>query len=333
MTGLKDIFGQDDAIERLRAAHASDRLAHGLIFAGPEGVGKGTAAGALAAWFLCEKPGKEDACGVCESCKAMQASAHPDYHVITKEMARLMDKSGTSKATQVSISVIREYVVNPAGRKTVMGRGKVFIIEQAELMTAAAQNGLLKTLEEPAGRTLIVLLTTHAGDLLPTVRSRSQTIQFAGLPADVVVRELKKRGVDASTAKEAAELTDGSLGVALRWVEDGMLSSVQAVAKSVDSVMLKAGAGSELADVLRKSADEYAAKVLARDELASKDSAVRTGLGMYLGIASRRIRGKLADESLIDRVCSAIDVIARAEMYLDANVNVSLVMEQLGAGI
>jgi DNA polymerase-3 subunit delta' len=333
VTKLKDIFGQDDAIERLRAAFGADRLAHGLIFAGPEGVGKATAATALGAWFLCEKPGKEDACGQCESCKAMAAGAHPDFHVITKEMARLIDKSGTSKATQLSINVIREYVVDPAGRKTVMGRGKVFVIEQAELMTTAAQNGLLKTLEEPLGRTLIVLLTTHANELLPTVRSRSQTIRFVGFPCELVVRELKKRGVDAQAAKEAADLTDGSLGVALRWIEDGILTSAQSVAKSVDVAMAKSGAGSELAEVVRKSADEYAAKVLARDELASKDSAVRTGLGMYLGIAVRRIRGKLADEPVTERACAAIDAIGRAEMYLDANVNVSLVMEQLGAAI
>jgi hypothetical protein len=121
--------------------------------------------------------------------------------------------------------------------------------------------------------------------------------------------------------------------LALRWIEDGILPAAQAVVKSVDSVIVKTGAGGELADVVRKSADDYAQKVLARDELASKDSAVRTGLGMYLGIAARRIRGKLAQDAITERACAAIDAIARAEMYLDANVNVGLVMEQLGAGI
>jgi DNA polymerase III subunit delta' len=287
----------------------------------------------LGAWFLCEKPGKHDACGVCESCRALEAGTHPDFHVITKELARFIDKSGTSKATQLSINVVRQYVVEPGGRKTVMGRGKVFVIEQAELMTPAAQNGLLKTLEEPAGRTSIVLLATHAGELLPTVRSRCQIVRFMGLNADVVVRELKKHGVDAATAAQAAELTDGSLGVALRWIEDGILGAAQAVAKSVDAAISKNGAAGELAELLRKSADEYAAKVLARDELASKDSAVRTGLGMYLGIAARRIRSRLEEGENVERACSAIDAIAQAEKYLDANVNVSLVMEQLGVGI
>ncbi|HEY1922641.1 MAG TPA: hypothetical protein VGG44_07720, partial [Tepidisphaeraceae bacterium] len=99
MIRLCDIFGQDGAIASLRSAVASDRLPHGLIFAGPEGVGKGTTVAGLAAFFLCEKPGAEDACGKCRSCLAMEGGNHPDYHVITKELARVHDKSGSSKAT------------------------------------------------------------------------------------------------------------------------------------------------------------------------------------------------------------------------------------------
>jgi hypothetical protein len=105
------------------------------------------------------------------------------------------------------------------------------------------------------------------------------------------------------------------------------------VAKAVDSVISRGGSASELAELLRKSADEYAAKVLARDELASKDSAVRTGLVMYLGIAARRIRSRLEEGENVERACAAIDAIAQAEKYLDANVNVPLVMEQLGGAI
>jgi DNA polymerase-3 subunit delta' len=207
----------------------------------------------------------------------------------------------------------------------------VFVVEQAELMTAAAQNALLKTLEEPAGRTLIVLLTTHASELLPTVRSRCQTIGFAPLERELVVKELRCRGVDAATAATAAELADGSLGVALRWIEDGMLTPAAAVAESVDSVL--AGRASDLANLLRASADAYAQKVLERDELASKDSATRTGLGVYLGIASKRIRRRLGDADVADRACAAIDAIARAEKYLDANVNLAVVLEQLAIAV
>jgi len=331
MIRLKDIFGQEAVVESLRGAMAADRLGHGLIFAGPAGIGKATCATALGAFFLCERAEKGDACGTCASCVAIAAGSHPDFHGITKELARLYDKTGKSKATQIGIEVIRHGVAEPAGRKTVLGRGKVFVIEEAELMSAAAQNGLLKTLEEPVGRSLIVLLTTHANELLPTIRSRCQIVPFVALKGELVIRELKKRGIDPATAETAAELADGSLGVALQWIEDDILGSAAEVAQSVDAAL--AGKGSDLGELLRKRADAYAQKVLARDELASKDSAVRNGLAMYLGIAARRVRRRLTETNTAERACGAIDAIARAEKYLDANVNVSLVMEQLSAAV
>lgn len=91
-----------------------------------------------------------------------------------------------------------------------------------------------------------------------------------------------------------------------------------------------------MADLLRKGADAYAAKALERDELASKDSAVRAGLGVYLSVAARRVRQRLrpaGDGDFLDHACDAIDAIARAEKYLAANVNVSLVLEQLAAAL
>jgi DNA polymerase-3 subunit delta' len=334
MNRLSDIFGQDAVIASLRAAIAADRLPHGLIFAGPEGVGKATAAAALAALFLCEQPGPTDACGKCRSCHAIATGNHPDYHIITKELARLHDKTGSSKATQLSINVIRHDLAEPAGRKTVLGRGKVFVVEQAELMTDAAQNALLKTLEEPAGRCLIVLLTIHAGELLPTIRSRCQTYRFASLSGKLVANQLQRRGIDAAAAASAADLCDGSLGVALRWIEDGILVHAALVAESMDNIL--AGKNADVADLLRKGADAFAAKALERDELASKDSAVRTGLGVYLAIAARRIRQKLRTANAADfqdQACDAVDAIALAEKYLSANVNVSLVLEQLAGAL
>ncbi len=331
MTRLKDIFGQDAVIADLRGAMSVDRLAHGLVFAGPQGIGKGTTAAALAAFFLCQTPTRDDACGKCESCRAIAANAHPDYHVVTKELARVYDKSGTSKATQVSIQVIRHSVAEPAGRKTVMGKGKVFVIEQAELMTPAAQNALLKTLEEPAGRALIILLTTHAGELLPTIRSRCRIFQFASLPMDLVVNQLKLRGSNPATAAQAAELAEGSLGVALRWIEEGLMDSVSAVAGAVDAAM--AGKGSDLAETLRSSAEIYTQKVLDRDEFASKDTTMRVALGLYLGIAARRIRQRLTNPQTTERACAAIDAIAQAEKYLDANVNTGVVIAQLAGAV
>jgi DNA polymerase-3 subunit delta' len=335
MVSLKDIYGQDAAVADLRAAFKADRLPHGLIFAGASGVGKRTTAEALGRLFLCEKPQGGEGCGKCQSCLAMGAGGHPDFHFITKEMARLHDKSGTSKATQIAIQVIRQELTAPAGRKPGLGRGKVFVIEEAELMTAAAQNALLKTLEEPLGRTLIILLTRSTAELLATVRSRCQTIRFAPLDEKWIVRQLGERGIDSKTAKLAAEMSDGSIGAALRWIEDAALEPAEAIATRVEAVL--AGKGAEdLPELLKKSADVLAQKRLDRDPLASKDAATRDGLAVYLSVVSRRLRRDLAEKhpaSRLEKTCRYIDAVALAEKYLDANVNVSLVLEQLGLSL
>src|SRR5690606_28843975 len=123
MTSFDDILSQPHAVSALRRAFVADRLPHGLIFAGPTGVGKGTAALALATSFLCERPEGDVPCGTCESCRAMAAGAHPDYHVIVKELIRYYDKAGRSKGTTLSIHVIRPELNEKAARKAVMGRG------------------------------------------------------------------------------------------------------------------------------------------------------------------------------------------------------------------
>jgi DNA polymerase-3 subunit delta' len=333
MTTLQDIFGQDAAIETILRAYDADRLPHGLVFAGPAGVGKATTARALGTLFLCEKPKADKPCGVCQSCVLMQAGNHPDYHVVYRQLIRLEKES--SKAITLPVDVIRDYLVAPAGRKPMMNRGKVFVVEEAELMNPQAQNALLKTLEEPYGRTLIILLSDQAHSLLPTIRSRCQTIPFASLEPKVVQRELEKRGVDKSAAAVAAQLAEGSLGVALKWVEDEVVPAAAELTKQIDGLLAGRSPG-DLADWFKKAADAYAEKQLKRDKLASKDQATREGLSLYLRIAAARFRQRLAgttDPDQLEHACAAIDAIIRAEQYLDGNVNVGLTFQQLATAL
>ena len=335
LTSLKNIFGQDAAIEWLRRAYLADRVPHGLLFAGPVGVGKASTAAALAALFLCERPKDASACGSCASCRVFAAGNHPDFHVLTKELIRYHDKTGKSKGIDLSIHVLRPELIEPAGRKAVMGRGKVFVIEQAELMNPQAQNALLKTLEEPAGRTLIVLLTDQPGALLATIRSRCQTVRFAALDPAQVRKELERRGVDRAMATTAAELARGSLGVALKWIEDGVIASAREILDQIDGI-LSGRPAPDLPAWFKKAAEAYAEKQLERDELASEDQATREGYALYLTVAGERIRPRLAEATEpaeLERACAAIDALARAEAYLDANVNTALVFQQLAVAL
>jgi len=331
MLNWKNIFGQDEALSALRPAYRADRLPHGLIFAGPIGVGKATTAGVLAQLFLCEQPKDDIACGTCESCRIFAGGNHPDYHVITKELIRYHDKTGKSKGIDLSINVIRPELIEPACRKPGMGRGKVFIIEQAELMNPAAQNALLKTLEEPAGRTLIILVTDQPACLLPTVRSRARLVRFAALDSSIVLRELGKRKIPVEVAKRAAKLAGGSLGLALKWIEDGVVEPAGELVAQIDG-LLRETPPADLPGWLRKAADDYAAIQLKRDELSSKEQATREGLNIYLMIAAEHLRSRLTndgDAERLDALCDMIEAIAQTETYLDANVNVALALQQL----
>jgi DNA polymerase III subunit delta' len=342
MSVFNAIFGQSDAIDSLRRAYLADRLPHGLIFAGPTGVGKATTVCALAKLFLCEQPKSDSPCGRCESCRLVESGNHPDSHVITKELIRYHDKTGKSKGINLSIDVIRPELIEPASRKAVMGRGKVFVIEQAEVMTAQSQNALLKTLEEPAGRALIVLLTDQPDALLPTIRSRCQTVRFAALDPALAARELVKRGQDKALAARAAELASGSLGVALKWIEDGVIEPAEQLLGQLDG-LFAGRLPDDLPGWFRKAADAYAERQMQRDELGSKDQATREGLALYLHLAAEHVRRRLeqfggggagssgAASVELERACAAIDAIARAEQYLDANVNIPLVFQQLAA--
>ena len=206
---FREILGQDWVVSHLKTARQSGRLSHAYLFLGPEGVGKATTARALAAALNCAQPADDgDACGTCPSCRRMQAGTHPDFLVIAPE---------ESKA-QIGIEKIRELrrltAYPPLG-----GGWRVVLIKPAEALTVqndAAANALLKTLEEPPDRHLLVLTARGEADLLPTIVSRCHKLAFAPLPSALIIGELERRSsLPRSQAALVAALSGGSLGRAL----------------------------------------------------------------------------------------------------------------------
>jgi DNA polymerase III subunit delta' len=332
MVTFGDILGQETAINWLSQTYAEDRLPHGLIFSGPAGVGKATTARALGGVFLCEKPkpGNPPApCGKCQSCTLLATDNHPDFHVIYKELIRLTKPDSVAK--DLAVDVMRDYLLIPAGRKPNMGRGKVFVVEQADLMNAQAQNACLKTLEEPEGRALIILLTDQVNCLLPTIRSRCQLVTFGCLPEPLVRKELEKRGLNKTDAADAAGFTDGSLGVALRWHEEGILPHARELHERIDA-FLSGKPVPDLPEFLKSAADDYVDRQTKRDKATSKTQATRDALMIYFRLAARRFRNHLAeveDPDELERTCAGIDALTRSEEFLDANVNLPLIFQQL----
>lgn len=205
---FRDILGQERVLGRLRAAWRTDRLAHAYLFVGPEGVGKASVARALAAALNCARPGEGwDACGDCPSCRRMAAGTHADFLVIAP--------TSESRHPQIKIEQIREFRRLTA-YPPYEGGWRVALIKPAEAMNPAAANALLKTLEEPPERHLMILAAGSETDLYPTIVSRCQKLAFTPLPYALVVQELQtRRGLSREAAGFLTALSGGSLGRAL----------------------------------------------------------------------------------------------------------------------
>ena len=159
-----------------------EHLPHALLLHGPAGVGKRDMALALAQWMLCEAPGAEGACGVCDACNWFLQGNHPDYRYLEPREEET-DESGkvTKKASkEIKVEQVRE-ISDFLSLSAHRGGWRSAVIHPAEYMNAAAANALLKTLEEPPPRVLLILVSHQPGRLLPTVRSRCRKIAV-GLP-------------------------------------------------------------------------------------------------------------------------------------------------------
>ncbi len=176
---------QRAAWQQIQRAREQQRLPHGMLLCGPQGVGKRRFAETLANTMLCAAtPPDGLPCGHCKGCLLVQAGNHPDRVVIAPE----------EEGREILVRRIRDYVAK-AGLVGQLGGHKVVLIEPAERMNNAAANSLLKTLEEPVSRTLILLLTAHPAALPATIRSRCQQLTLAAPSRAVGSAWLAEQGI------------------------------------------------------------------------------------------------------------------------------------------
>lgn len=214
-----EIVGHDDNINALKAMLENGRVPHAMLFAGPEGVGKAAVANVFAAGLLCTGGGLKP-CGDCPSCRRAQNMSHPDLVAVSPDGASI-------KIDQVR-ELQREIALTPY-----YGQRRVGIIDAAETMTTQAANSLLKTLEEPVGNTVFILLTSARQQLLDTIISRCRVLTFHALPNDVLSRALVGRGISSEQADAAARISGGRMGAALSLASEGGLAARDQAAEIV----------------------------------------------------------------------------------------------------
>jgi DNA polymerase-3 subunit delta' len=199
---LSQLEGQPRALAQLRAAIASSHPHHAYLFAGPSGAGKADAALRFAQAVNCDRD--PDGCGACENCAAIARGAHPD-------IATIEAGGGDGPSREIKVQQIRDLCASLQLR-AVTARRKVARILGADRMNPSAQNALLKTLEEPPPRTLLILVTSSEDRLLTTVRSRCLRVAFSPLSPSVLTERLVSEDhLPLPEARWRAALALGSL--------------------------------------------------------------------------------------------------------------------------
>lgn len=360
---MRDVLGHERAKQALRRALQGGRVPHAWIFHGPPGVGKFTTAMAWARVLLCPNAqpnlaGEVEACGNCESCRLAEAGTHPDLHVIRKELASVSSVQSVRDAKQrnIAIDLLRERMIggktgdgkfhaSAVGKTAVLGRGKVFIIDEAELMDPYGQNALLKTLEEPPAKTYIILITSSEQQLLATIRSRCQRIAFGPLPAALVEGWLEKKYPQHSAAERrwVTEFADGSLGRAELAAEYGLAAWGPQVLGRLQALRDGRG-GADLGGIMAELQDDFAQRWVEKQENASKEAAHQLAARLMGSMIGQWLRRAMAQEAAalgaadpadaeerLEPYAQAIDALGQAQEELAANVNVSLVCDHLAS--
>jgi DNA polymerase-3 subunit delta' len=348
------ILGQPRAVQAMGRALCSGRMHHAWIFHGPRGTGKFRAAEALARILL-------DPASTAEHLRSLEpprdtpvqrlidAGTHPDLHVIRKELAAVSESRELRdrKQTNIPLDLLRERMLGGTSgdgrhhesavfRTAALGHGKAFIVDEAELLDADAQNAMLKTLEEPPVGTVIVLVTQHEDRLLPTVRSRCQRVPFGPL-APEAMREWWGRSGHAPSPEDRAfadEFAEGAPGMA----ELALRHGLRAWQEELAPMLAEAESGGfhpAMADRMAALADGFASGIVDADERASKDAANRLAVRLMSRLLGVRIRRALHDPAAspttLARWLGASDALHEFEQHIERNVNLKLAFANLSA--
>ena len=356
---FKEIFCQDKAIDTLQRAFAAGKWAHAYIFAGIEGAGKFKTALEWAKLLGCAEPATKDgfteSCGSCDSCRLFDAGASPDFHHIYKELLEFTKNNQEKKTPRdLSIDVIRELLIAKVPAKPTVSQRKVFVVSEAEKLNASSQNALLKVLEEPPEYCCIILLCTRMERLLPTTKSRCQTVRFGPIDQSRIIKKLGDMGLEQEQARYFARLAEGSLGSACRWAE---LELADANLFETGRQISAGLASLETADALNMAAKLVAdSKRIATvwadlDKNTSKTDINRRAAGTLLRMIILNLHDAMifgagaVDETIgrdqinsIKKLAGRYDAERAAEMiadcyrmlhWIESNVNEKLIFEQL----
>lgn len=319
---FSNIIGQQDIISRLRRTLRAKRLAHGYLFIGGEGSGREQVALALGQALLCESPIDEDACGQCASCKKVASGNHADLQLVLSEAKQvqraLIKQDGKRNPSQeIRLDAVKE-LSRRLRMRSYEGRGQVGIVVDAHRLRLEAANALLKTLEEPAPGTLLILIAPGPRAVLDTLRSRCQLLRFTPLAdAEIAAQLQSQHALPAEQAQGIAARAEGSMSRAIELIEAGFAENLE-----LSRDFLHALATGNLAKAMDDAADMARDRITALAQLAELQQLLHQRLLIY---------GKNQDALGIRKMAEAFAASQKSERALRGNSMPQLTIEALAA--
>ena len=334
--------GHDSVLDRFRRTIRAGRLASTFLFVGPPGIGKRSFALQLAQGLLCERRPDEalDPCGACPTCAQVLAGTHPDVVVVRKP--------GDKNFIPLELLIgdkehrMREGLCHDISLKPYSGRRKVAVIDDADYLNQEGANALLKTLEEPPPKSLLILIGTSEQRQLPTIRSRCQVVRFSPLPESDVADLLLSTGAcsDEGLARKAAALSGGSLAKAIQWCDEAFLKFRAALFENLSQRDYDLPPLAKTVTSFVESAGKEGAEKRARMR-----EVLTMGLGFYeqliAALSSNALSSSPRDEALQKAVATTVrwwpgdaeaatycvEICLDALAHVDANANLTALAE------
>ena len=277
---FEDVVGQEHIERTIKNAIEQDKVSHAYLFCGPRGTGKTTTARLLAKALLCEKGPTADPDGTCEDCQLIAAGEHPDVYEL-------------DAASRTGVDNVREEIINRVQFAPTRGRYKVYIIDEVHMLSVAAFNALLKTLEEPPSHVVFILATTDPQKVPETIHSRCQRFDFRRISAEAMVARL-----GAVCVSEGVEFEGEALDLIAHRAEGGLrnaLTSLEQIIAFGEGKVSLAGAEAMLGSLDSSEMSEIMNAVGTRDAAACfrwTAQYVETGadLARFVGDMAERVR-------------------------------------------